>query len=184
MSTRRGFLDRNAWLAWAMLIALSIGMLVGLFSLIVWLLGRPVELAPVNAPDAASPACQQLTAALPAELPSHEDNGYGGDMGPLRRAALANPAPAGAAAWGGTGGTEGQVVLRCGLPRPAELNPTASVVEINRVSWLTLPGENVDTYLTLDRTVSVELTVRLRVGREPVQTVSDAIRTTLPALPR
>jgi len=26
--------------------------------------------------------------------------------------------------------------------------------------------------------------VRLRVGREPVQTVSDAIRTTLPALPR
>ncbi|MBA2309159.1 MAG: DUF3515 family protein [Pseudonocardiales bacterium] len=94
MSTRRGFLDRNAWLAWAMLIALSIGMLVGLFSLIVWLLGRPVELAPVNAPDAASPACQQLTAALPAELPSHEDNGYGGDMGPLRRAALANPAPA------------------------------------------------------------------------------------------
>lgn len=134
---------------------------------------RPVALVPVDAPQAASSACDRLLATLPARL----DSG----TGPLHRAALAAPAPPGTAAWtGGTGRPSGPVVLRCGLPRPAELTPTSELIAIDQVGWLVLSDRDRDTFIAADRAVYVALTVPRGLGTGPVQTVSDAIAATLP----
>ena len=70
-------------------------------------------------------------------------------------------------------------------PRPAELTPTAELLEINGVRWLRLddgvPDPQVLTYVAVDRPVYVALTLPTDVGSAPVQAVSDAVRTTLPA---
>jgi hypothetical protein len=131
----------------------------------------PLTLPPVTAPDAASPACMRLLAALPSELDGSGD-------ARLPRRTLAEPAPPGAAAWAAA---PEPVVLRCGLPRPAELTPTSALLEINAVRWLTLPGANADTFVAVDRSVFVVLTVPRSAGTGPVQTVSDTIRSALPA---
>src|SRR5258707_15068042 len=66
---------------------------------------RPVAIASVPAPKADSAECRALLGALAEEL------------GDYRRAAAADPPPAGAAAWQATAGCE-PVILRCGLDRP------------------------------------------------------------------
>ncbi len=129
----------------------------------------PLPLPPVTAPDASSAACTQLLAALPGELTAANN-------GPLPRRPLAEPAPPGAAAWAAA---PQPVVLRCGLPRPAELTPTSTLLEINRVRWLTLPGAEAETFVAVDRPVFVALTVPRALGTGPVQSVSDAIRATV-----
>ncbi|MDQ2706635.1 MAG: DUF3515 domain-containing protein, partial [Actinomycetota bacterium] len=115
-------------------------------------------------------ACAGLLAALPAELAA--------TSGRLPREALAEPAPPGALAWGGA--DNGPVVLRCGLPRPAELAPGAAIVQVDGVGWLTLSEPDRDTFITVDRSVFVALTVPRGLGSGPVQTVSDVVRSALP----
>jgi hypothetical protein len=133
---------------------------------------RPLALPPVDAPDAGTPPCTQLLAALPPTLPA--------SPAPLPRLALRQPAPAGAAAWAGpTGGDP--VVLRCGLPRPAELTPTSALIVIDGVSWLDLAQPDRDTFIAVDRPVYLAVTVPRGLGTGPVQTVSDTVRATLPA---
>jgi hypothetical protein len=132
----------------------------------------PLALPPVDAPDATSPSCTRLIAALPAELAA--------SPGPLPRVPLAAPAPDGTVAWAGTERRQ-PVVLRCGLPRPAELTPTSSLVVIDGVSWLPLSEPDRDTFIAVDRPVYLALTVPHDVGTGPVQSVSDAVRTALPA---
>ena len=73
------------------------------------------------------------------------------------------------------------VVLRCGLPRPAELTPTSELLEVNGVRWLTLTDGALVTSIAVDRPVYVALTAPAGVGSGPLQAVSDAVRTTLPA---
>jgi hypothetical protein len=132
---------------------------------------RPLALPPVEAPDAGTPSCTHLLAALPTTLPA--------DAAPLPRLALRSPAPAGAAAWAGpTGGDP--VVLRCGLPRPPELTPTSALIVINGVSWLDLSQLDRDTFIAVDRPVYLAVTVPRGLGTGPVQTVSDTVRATLP----
>lgn len=132
----------------------------------------PLALPPVDAPDATSPSCAQLVAALPAELAA--------STGPLPRVPLAAPAPDGTVAWAGTERRR-PVVLRCGLPRPPELTPTSSLIVIDGVSWLPLSEPDRDTFITVDRSVYLALTVPHDLGTGPVQTVSDTVRTALPA---
>ena len=135
--------------------------------------GRPLALPPVEAPDAASPACARLLAALPAELAA--------DPGPLPRRGLAEPAPVAATAWsGGAGSGRAPVVLRCGLPRPAELVPGAALLQVNGVVWLTLSQPDRDSFISVDRPVYVAVTVPRGLGSGPLQAVSDAVRTALP----
>ena len=133
---------------------------------------RPLALPPVEAPDAGTPPCTQLLAALPPTLPA--------SPAPLPRLALRPPAPTGAAAWAGPGGGD-PVVLRCGLPRPAELTPTSALIVINGVSWLDLSQPDRDTFIAVDRPVYLAVTVPRGLGTGPVQTVSDIVRATLPA---
>jgi hypothetical protein len=75
------------------------------------------------------------------------------------------------------------VVLRCGLPRPAELTPTSALLEVNGVRWLTLTDGALVTSIAVDRPVYVAFTAPVGVGSGPLQVVSDAVRTTLPAQP-
>jgi hypothetical protein len=135
---------------------------------------RPLAVATVEAPEAGSTSCTSLLAGLDGDLPAGTTT--------LPRRALADPAPSGVRAWAAR--TE-PVVLRCGLPRPAELTPTAELLEINGVRWLRLDDGTHDpqvlTYVAVDRPVYVALTLPAEVGSAPVQAVSDAVRTTLPA---
>ena len=154
---------------------------------------RPLALPPVEAPDAAGPDCTRLLAALPPTLTA--------SAGPLPRLALLAPAPAGATAWAGaapgsgssavtssTTGSAGDgsaggdpVVLRCGLPKPPELTNSSALIVINGVSWLDLSQPDRDTFIAVDRPVYVAVTVPRGLGTGPVQTVSDIVRTALPA---
>ena len=134
----------------------------------------PLALVPVDAPDAASPQCAALLAALPEALPS--------DTGALAPRPLADPAPAGARAWAAP---PRPAVLRCGLTRPAELAPDSALLEVNGVSWLRLddgtPDPVIVSYVAVDRPVYVVLTAPTEAGSGPLQAVADAIRATLPA---
>jgi hypothetical protein len=134
----------------------------------------PLALAGVDAPDADAPECTKLVDALPAKLPSKGDE--------LARLPLAEPAPPAAAAWAGDRGEP--VVLRCGLPEP-EYAPTESLREItnatSKVKWLLVDGEGASTWYTVDRAVSVALTIPDDAGTGVVQEMSATIAKVLPA---
>lgn len=135
---------------------------------------RPLAVAPVEAPAAEGPECTAVLAALPAELPS--------DAGPLPVRALAPDAQAGVRAWAAA---PRPVVLRCGLTRPAELNPASALLEVDGVSWLELPADApgvAPSYVAVDRPVYVALTAASALGSGPLQVVSEAVRA-LPETP-
>jgi hypothetical protein len=134
---------------------------------------RPLAVVPLDAPAASGPECATLLAALPAELPS--------DGGPLPVRPVAEPTPPGVRAWAAA---PRPVVLRCGLTRPAELSPTSALLEVDGVSWLELddglPDPVLVSYVAVDRPVYLVLTVPTTAGSGPLQTVSEAVRRTLP----
>lgn len=130
---------------------------------------RPLAIAPIDSPAADGPECTALLAALPAELDA-------GDQLAVRP--LAEPAPAGVRAWAAT---PRPVVLRCGLPRPAELGPASALLEVNGVRWLTLDdGLGVVTHIAVDRPVYVALTTPSAIGGAPLQHISETVRQVLP----
>lgn len=133
----------------------------------------PIAMVPVEAPAAGSAECTSLIGALPTTLTSGAN--------PMRRLAIAQPAPQGTAAWGGDKGEP--VLLRCGLPRPAELTRSAGLREISGVNWLALPGDGTATWYVVDRGVYVAVTVPEDAGTGPLQDLSATIRATLPAQP-
>ena len=106
-------------------VALPIALLTGIVVAAVMVsrdpVTSPVGLGPVPAPEAESGACTDLLAALPE------------DMGDFARAELADPAPVGAAAWQAADASE--VVVRCGLDRPAEFDQAAALQIIDGVQW-------------------------------------------------
>src|SRR5258705_5735444 len=87
---------------------------------------RPVAIASVPAPKADSAECRALLDALPDEL------------GDYRRAAAADPAPAGAAAWQAAPDGE-PVILRCGLDRPGEVVVGSPIQVLDARPWVQLP---------------------------------------------
>lgn len=127
----------------------------------------PLPLAGLDAPGASTPACTALTAALPNEL------------GGLPRRTIEqadDPSLTGVAAWG-----EPAVVLRCGVPTPAELTCTAAVQEVDGVAWLPLSIGGDTTYLAVDRSVRIALTVpRTVTSTGPWQEASTIVAATLP----
>jgi hypothetical protein len=136
----------------------------------------PLAVPPVGATDAGSAGCVSLLAGLPKELPADPD--------PLPARPIAAPSEAGVAAWAAS---PRPVVLRCGLPRPAELVPTSPLTDVNGVSWLALtdnaPDPVLTTYVAVDRPVYIALTVPTTAGSGPLQAVSDAVASTLPKAP-
>ncbi|SDI84822.1 Protein of unknown function [Actinokineospora alba] len=133
----------------------------------------PVGLVPVDAPDSGSTHCTAVLKALPTSLVSAGTT--------LSKLPLADPAPQGAVAWGDR--IAPPVVLRCGLPKPAELTPTSALREVSGVKWLPIEGTGSSTWFVVDRPVHVALTLPQGVGTGPLQTVSEVVGATLPAQP-
>ncbi|GHH45653.1 hypothetical protein GCM10017774_46910 [Lentzea cavernae] len=133
----------------------------------------PLALVSIDAPDAGSPTCTTLVEKLPVGLPS------GKDM--LSRRELASPAPTATVAWGDA--QHDPVVLRCGLPRPAELSATSQLRVISDVQWLELPGSGSSTWVIVDRAAYVALTVPGEAGTGPLQDISTTVRDLLPKQP-
>jgi hypothetical protein len=131
----------------------------------------PLPLVSVPAPQAGTPQCAALIAGIPTELTSN------GEKLALRE--LAAPAPPSTIAWGGTD----PVVLRCGLDKPPELTPTAQLRVIDGVQWLQVQGEGSATWYVVDREVYTALTVSDTSGTGPLQEISAAVATKLPATP-
>jgi hypothetical protein len=133
----------------------------------------PLALVSIDAPDAGSQPCTSLVEKLPVGLPS------GKDMLPRRE--IASPAPPATVAWGDA--KHDPVVLRCGLPRPAELSPTSQLRVISDVQWLQLPGSGSSTWVIVDREAYIALTVPDDAGTGPLQDVSTTVRDLLPKQP-
>ena len=130
----------------------------------------PVAIAAVPAPSAQAPECQALLATLPNSL------------GDLQRADTAQPTPAGAAAWRGDAEP---VILRCGLDRPAEFVLGAPIQMVDDVGWFRLDDADTQrsTWVSVDRPVYVALTLPADSGPTPIQTMSEVIARTMPAIP-
>jgi len=130
----------------------------------------PVVVAAVPAPHADDAACHQLVDALPQRL------------GDYSRAALVQPAPAGAAAWQPAG--EGDpVILRCGLDRPADFVVGSPIQQVDRVQWFQVSQDQRSTWYAVDRPVYLALTLPPGSGPTPIQQLSELIDRTMPARP-
>ncbi|KUI42637.1 hypothetical protein AU197_16330 [Mycobacterium sp. IS-1590] len=140
---------------------------------------QAVPLVSVPAPQATSSECADLIAELPESL------------GDSTRAPLADPAPAGAAAWRAEGQGE-PIVLRCGVERPAEFVVGAPVQVVDEVQWFRVGEAGVDdagaeqarsTWYAVDRGVYVALTLPQGSGPTPIQLLSTVVAEALPAKP-
>ena len=136
----------------------------------------PLVLPAVPVPAAASADCARFFSGLPQEIDT--------DDGLLRRRALAAPVPPGTVAWGGEKAASGRpedqpIVVRCGLPAPAELGPTSPLLDVDGVDWLRLPGVGTTTWVTVDRAVFVGLTLPDGIGSGAIQDVSRGVKITL-----
>lgn len=133
----------------------------------------PVVIAAVPAPAAGAAECRALLATLPDTL------------GDYRRAETAQPTPAGAAAWRSDESGADPVIMRCGLDRPAEFVVGAPIQMVNQVQWFRIEDTELQrsTWLCVDRPVYVALTLPDGSGPSPIQTMSDVIERTMPAIP-
>lgn len=134
----------------------------------------PLPLAHAPAPRADSAECSRLLRELPRRLDSGEHT--------LTQRTLATPAPPAAVAWGGRGARV-PVVLRCGVPRPAELSRTSKLRVVQGVQWLPVTGSGAATWYAVDRDVYVALTVPNGASTGPIQAVSDAVDAALEPTP-
>jgi hypothetical protein len=132
----------------------------------------PVAIAAAPAPGADSPGCHALLQALPDRL------------GDYQRAPVVQPAPVGTAAWRETDGGD-PVIVRCGLDRPAEFVVGSAIQIVNAVQWFRIDDSvsDVSTWVAVDRDQYVALTLPKRSGPAPIQKLSDAIASALPAEP-
>src|ERR1700744_4065925 len=130
----------------------------------------PVVVAAVPAPHADDAACHQLVDALPRRL------------GDCSRAALVQPAPAGAAAWRPAGQGD-PVILRCGLDRPADFVVGSPLQQGDRVQWFHVSQDQRSTWYAVDRGIYLALTLPTGSGPTPIQQLSELIDRTMPAQP-
>lgn len=132
-----------------------------------------VAIAAALAPLADSAPCRALIGQLPDS------------MGEFRRAAAAEPAPAGTAAWRGSTVTE-PVILRCGVERPADFVVGSPLQMVDAVSWFEARDGSSATWYAVDRGAPgtyVALTLPQGSGPTPIQTVSELIEKLMPTRP-
>jgi hypothetical protein len=154
-------------------VALSVAAVVGI--LVVAVLHqttpeqRPIAIVSIPAPQADGDACRALLGALPDRL-----EGY-------RRAAVAQPAPACAAAWRPDAGGD-PVIMRCGLDRPTDFVAGTPVQMVDEVAWFHVADTGRSTWIAVDRPVYVALTLPDGSGPTPIQLISGAVAKTMPAV--
>lgn len=134
---------------------------------------QPVPLVTIPAPAAAGEACSALLNQLPDRLDDYA------------RAPLADPAPAGAAAWqrpDGSGSADA-VILRCGIDRPLEFVVGAPIQQVDDVAWFRIADTGRTTWVAVDRPVFVALTLPDGSGPTPIQLVSTAVAKAMAVAP-
>ncbi|GAA4571178.1 DUF3515 domain-containing protein [Planotetraspora kaengkrachanensis] len=99
-----------------------------------------VRVDPPTPTGVAAAACEKLAGALPRTLDG------------LDRVA-SEPASPYVAVWG-----EGEIALRCGVERPAAMDPTAEVSDVDGVGWFNDP-QRPALYTAVNREAYVELTI-------------------------
>jgi Protein of unknown function (DUF3515) len=124
-----------------------------------------VEIAPYEPEPGTSEACAALSEALPDVVSDA-----------VRRDT--EPAVPYVAAWG-----DPAVVLRCGVPLPAEYGPDSQLLDIDGVGWLPVDGEGGTFFTAADRVVHVEVAVPADYAPEAdvLADLTPAILDTLPA---
>lgn len=127
----------------------------------------PLGVPAAPAPGASGRYCDTVMPKLPGRL----------DDQPRRSLIAGEP---GVAAWG-----DPAIILRCGLPDPAELTCSAQLTLFTgadgvSVEWLRVAQGSAVTYLAVDRPVRVAVTVPDSAGIGPVQEISDIIGKALP----
>ncbi|GAA2347514.1 hypothetical protein GCM10009854_25780 [Saccharopolyspora halophila] len=133
----------------------------------------PLAMPPVPAPQAQSPDCAKVIAALPQELTVEGQ--------PVPRREIAQPAPAATVAWGDA--EHDPVTVRCGIGSPAELTRTSQLMVVNGVSWFEINEAGNVSWLAVDRGVRVALNAPAGIGTGPLQELSDVLKRTLPKRP-
>lgn len=133
---------------------------------------EPLGLPAVPSPGGDGKYCAALYSALPSTL-----------GGQPRRTLVGDPQDA--AAWG-----DPAIVLRCGLPTPAELTCSSQLTAVSGanglagVLWLQLSEGGQTTYLAADRPVRIALTLPDGAGSAAIQDLSAVIAGTMPSTAR
>jgi hypothetical protein len=128
-------------------------------------LGPVTVLAPPANPAADAP-CTKLLGALPLTL-----NGL-----PVRPALSSWTY---VVAWG-----DPAIILRCGVPRPADLKPASSAqtIGVDGVYWLPIAQKKQTVWIAIDRAAYVEVSVPKSYAQPPLAPIADAIAAKLPAV--
>ena len=158
------------YLSLVLAVALVLGVVVGAKLVFERAAKQPVSMTALPAPLADSPECADFVAGLPDELIGHD------------RAEIAEPAPAGVAAWSSS--SVEQVTLRCGVDLPLQYTDYAPTEMIDGVEWLLItdatPGSTLASWFTVDRTPVVAVTAdEESLGRadNPVEGLSEGMAT-------
>lgn len=111
-------------IALGLALALVVGVLVGAKLIATQASRAPYALSAAPAPLADSAECAAFTGALPKKLAGNP------------RATLAEPAPAGAAAYVST--SQKKITVRCGVDAPLQFTELSELKELDGVQWLRL----------------------------------------------
>lgn len=160
MGDTNQFSRTPVYAALVLAVVLVVGVLIGARVVFERAGDQPVALPDLPAGQADSPECTGLIEDLPDSL------------GDFDRAELAEPAPAGAAAWSKSS-TE-RVTLRCGVDAPAQWTEGAETEETGGVEWLpvTDPDTDLTTWYSVDRSVVVAVTAE---GFDPTEELAEPV---------
>jgi hypothetical protein len=127
--------------------------------------GLPVPPPEPQPTGSAYFACANLKAALPEQVLGHNTT-------------ATEPWSSLTTAWGNPA-----IVLRCGVPAPAALTPTAQLVTIDDVAWFPEPLERGYLFTTYGREVNVEVSVPSEYSPEAdaLTEISRSVAETIPA---
>ncbi len=140
---------------------------VGLAVLVAGCAAGSVEVPVPHPNSAATKVCRALHDRLPAKVHSS------GRRGTDPSSPLVN-------AWGSPA-----IVVRCGVPRPAQLHPTSELSVINGISWLGVPTGRPVTFTAVGRAAYVEVTVPPKYAPpgDVLIELAGPIKTAIPANP-
>ena len=142
-------INRTAvYISLGLAVALVLGVIVGARYFFQQVALQPVAMTELPSPEADSPECTALVDSLPDKVLGH------------KRAELAAPAPAGAAAWQSS--STRRVTLRCGVEMPLQYTEYTPVSSHNGAEWIRIddatPGSTMVTWFSADRWPAVAVT--------------------------
>ncbi len=125
-----------------------------------------MEITPWTPQDGTRTACEALDQVLTGTL-----------QGTVRREVSGVPAGGVARAWG-----DPAVVLRCGVPQPAEYRPDSQLAVVDGVDWLPVQGDGGYFFVTVGRVAYVEVAVPSTYAPEAgvLTALGGPIRRTIP----